>query len=190
MTDCWPFGHLRPLAYSLIYADPPWLFANYSSAGEAKNPLAHYACMGLDQIQALPVGHLAAPDCLLAMWATFPMLPQALETLAAWGFTYKTGGAWHKRTTGGKTAFGTGYVLRSAAEVFLIGTMGRPRLGSRSERNLVDAPTREHSRKPDEMAELLSRLVPDGRRVELFARETRPGWDCWGDQVSRFGEAS
>lgn len=135
----WPFGDLVPMRYGRIIADPPWYFANYSAAGEEKNPVAHYACMDLDAIKALPVGHLAAPDCALLMWATFPMLPQALETMRAWGFTYKTGGAWGKLSkTGAKVAFGTGYVLRSAAELFLIGTIGKPKIRSASVRNLID----------------------------------------------------
>lgn len=182
----WPFGELVPLRYGLILCDPPWRFANWSEAGEGKNPLAHYACVDLAGIKALPVGQLAAPDCALVMWATAPMLPQAIETMAAWGFAFKTAGAWAKQSsTGEKWAFGTGYVLRSAAEFFLIGTIGKPKALSRSVRNLIVAPVREHSRKPDAMHELCEALF-GGPRCELFARERRSGWSCWGNEVGKF----
>ena len=114
----WPFGNLVPLSYGLIMADPPGLFKNRSPKGEGKNALAHYDCMELEEIKALPVGHLAAPDSLLWLWTTNPLLPQGLEILAAWGFRFKTAGHWVKRTKHGKLAFGTGYVLRCAGEPF------------------------------------------------------------------------
>lgn len=110
------------------------------------------------------------------------MLPAGMRVMSAWGFDYVTGGAWHKRTVNGKTAFGTGYVLRSACEPFLIGRRGRKRPTSRSERNLIEGLAREHSRKPEEAYRLAERLLPDARRVELFSRTVRPGWDHWGDQ--------
>lgn len=186
----WPFGDLRPLSYGVILADPPWHFELRSEAGEGKSPQAHYDCMDLDAIKALPVGQLAGGDCLLLLWATWPMLRQAQDVMDAWGFRYTTGGTWGKTTATGKIAFGTGYVLRSACEPFLIGTIGHPRC-TRGERNLILAERREHSRKPDEIHAMLERLVPDAsRRAELFARSRRPGWDAWGDQADRFAEAS
>lgn len=187
----WPFGDLRPLSYGVILTDPPWYFRNRSAAGEGKNPVAHYDCMDLAAIQALPVSHLAAPDCACVMWATAPMLPQAIETLGAWGFAYKTAGSWGKlSSTGEKVAFGTGYIYRSAAEFWVLGTLGQPRTRSRSVRNLILAPVREHSRKPDQMHEDLERLFA-GPYCELFARASRPGWHAWGNQVGTFdGEAA
>lgn len=193
----WPFDPLRPLSYDLIVADPPWSFDNWSAKGEAKNPKAHYACRDLDWIKALPVGQLARGDALLWLWATWPMLPQALEVLVAWDFRYITGGPWVKRTRSGKVAFGTGYMLRSASEPFLLGRFGAFKT-SRSERGLVltdnvygvepiDALRREHSRKPPEAFAMVERLYPDAlRRCELFSREARPGWDCWGDEAGKF----
>lgn len=183
----WPFGDLKPFHYSLISCDPPWRFANYSAKGEVKNPLAHYDCMDLASIKALPVNQLAADDCACLMWATAPMLPQAIETLAAWGFAFKSAGAWAKQSsTGNAWAFGTGYCFRSAAEFFILGTRGKPKYLSRSIRNLIVAPVREHSRKPDEMHRNLEALF-EGPRCELFARERRAGWDVWGNQTEKFG---
>ncbi|WP_018701419.1 MT-A70 family methyltransferase [Amorphus coralli] len=198
----WPFEPLRPLSYGLILADPPWHYVLRSEAGYGKSPESHYETMALADIQALPVGHLASRDCLLVMWSTWAHLEQALATMSAWGFTYKTGGAWTKRYRSGKAAFGTGYVLRSATEPFLLGTIGEPKLRSKSERNLIetevdeDFPTsiealrREHSRKPMEMREVVDRLCPEVFGLELFAREAWPGHDVWGLEADHFNDAS
>lgn len=186
----WPFGDLTPLRYRVILADPAWLFALRSPKGEGKAPQAHYRCMPLADIQALPVSQLAAPDCACIMWATAPMLPQALATLDAWGFTFKSAGAWAKQSpTGASWAFGPGYIYRSAAEFWLLGTIGRPAQRSRSIRNLIVAPRREHSRKPDQMHADIEALF-DGPYVELFARSQRPGWDCWGNETTKFEAAA
>lgn len=172
--------------FGAILADPPWYFSNYSEKGEAKNPVAHYDCMDLPAIKGLGVGHHAKPDSALVLWATAPMLPQAFEVMAAWGFTFKTAGAWAKESKSGeKIAFGTGYVFRSAAEFYLVGTLGKPAIKSRSIRNLIWAPVREHSRKPDQMHADVEALF-DGPYLELFARETRPGWTVWGNQTEKF----
>ncbi|WP_341893864.1 MT-A70 family methyltransferase [Ferrovibrio terrae] len=188
----WPFTGLRPLSYGVIMADPPWRFDLRSAAGEEKSPQAQYACMPLDEIKALPVAQLAARDCLLWLWATFPMLPQAIDTMSAWGFRYVTGGAWHKKTVHGKTAFGTGYVMRSAAEPFPIGKIGAPSVVSKSERNLIEAEVREHSRKPDQAYDVVERLCPKVLCCELFARQLllRPHWFHWGNQADKFGSAA
>lgn len=185
MNSMWPFGNLVPLRYGLIMADPPWLYENWSHKGDKKNAKAHYECMPLDSIKALPVSHLAAGDCLLWLWATNPMLPQALEVMAAWGFTFKTAGTWVKRTARGGLAFGTGYVLRSASEPFLIGTVGSPRT-SKSVRSVVEGPVREHSRKPDESFAAAEALVPGVPKLELFSGENRHGWDHWGNETGKF----
>ena len=185
---CGDITEIPPLRYRLICADPPWSFENWSSAGERKNAKSHYACMSIADLCALPVGHLAAPDCVLWLWATNPMLPRAFEVMSAWGFTFKTAGHWVKRTSGGKLAFGTGYILRSAGEPFLIGTIGKPRT-SRSVRSVLEGRVREHSRKPDEAFAAAESLVP-GPYLELFSRQRRSGWDSWGNEVERFAEAA
>ena len=193
----WPFAPLTPYKYGAIVADPAWAYAMRSDKGHEKSPEAHYETMPLDAIKALPVRDLAAPDCLLVLWSTWPHLAQAIEVMATWGFTFKTGGAWIKRTATGKTAFGTGYLLRSASEPFLIGTIGSPKIRSRSQRNvietiedfpsLVDAVRREHSRKPAEMRDIVAeRLLPDQFACELFAREPWPGHEVWGNETRLF----
>jgi N6-adenosine-specific RNA methylase IME4 len=131
---------------------------------------------------------LAAPDCLLWLWAVNPQLPQALEVMSAWGFTFKTAGHWTKILPSGKLSFGTGYILRNAGEPFLIGTRGAPRT-SKAVRSVILGPPREHSRKPDEAFQAAEALMPDVRRIELFSRQRRDGWATWGDEADKFGVA-
>lgn len=186
MSQPWPFDGLMPMRYGAILADPPWAYAMRSPKGYDKSPESHYGTMPAEAIKALPVGHLAGPDCLLFLWSTFPHLPLALEVMAAWGFTYKTGGVWTKRWQDGRLAMGTGYILRSASEVFLIGTIGRPQYRSRSVLNAIDSVRREHSRKPEEARAMIDRLLPDVEACELFAREPWVGRDVWGNQTDKF----
>lgn len=180
------FQSLQP-GYGVIMADPPWRFATWSDTRQFKAASQHYPVMDLTDIKALPVAELAAPDSLLFLWAIQALLDQALSVMEDWGFKFKTAGTWAKRSSSGASwAFGTGYILRNAAEFFLIGTRGRPRPESRRERNLIVAPIREHSRKPDQAYEMLERMFPSQRRCELFARSTRPGWDTWGNETGKF----
>jgi N6-adenosine-specific RNA methylase IME4 len=189
MKEPWPFGYLRPLHYRVILIDSPWRFFNYSAKGEKKNPVARYDCMPLGEIMALPVSQLATPDCVLISWATAPMLPQAIEAMQQWGFVFKSAGAWAKQSsTGNAWSFGTGYVYRSAAEFWLMGTIGRPKQKARNVRNLIVSPVRAHSQKPEQMYEDIEKLW-DGPFVELFARATRPNWSSWGNQVGKLDAA-
>jgi len=175
-------------AYGLIVADPPWRFRNWSAKGERKSPQRHYACLSQRELEAWPVADLATPDAVLWLWATNPMLPQALALLAAWDFRFVTAGHWVKRTARGKLAFGTGYCLRAAGEPFLIGARGRPRY-ARTVRSVIEGPQRAHSRKPEEAYAAAAALVPSAeRRLELFGREERPGWDVFGNQIGIFEE--
>jgi N6-adenosine-specific RNA methylase IME4 len=187
-VSAWPFGSLSPRSYHLIMADPPWHFEVRSEKGEEKSPQAQYSTMSLSDIAALPVADLAAEDCLLWLWATAPLLPQQLEIMAAWGFRFLTTGVWVKTTKTGKLAFGTGYYLRNAHEPFLIGARGSPERVP-NVRSVVMAEAREHSRKPDEAfaaAEKMRPAVVNPRRCELFSRESRPGWETWGNEAGKF----
>lgn len=181
------FAPLQPLSYGLIMADPPWRFATRSANGVTrKGAGGQYRTMSLDDIADLPVRDLAGGDCVLWLWATHPMLPQQLAVMSSWGFTFKASGVWVKRTKHGKLGFGTGYVLRCASEPFLIGTLGRPRF-AKNARTVVEGLTREHSRKPEEAYAAAERLAPDAvRRADIFSRESRPGWDVWGDEAGKF----
>ena len=181
-----PFGDLPAGGFACILADPPWAFRARSAKGYGKAPQRHYPCMDLEAIQELPVASLAAPACALFMWATSPLLPQAMATMAAWGFAYKGVGAWAKRSPRDRAWHcGTGYIMRSTAEFYLLGTRGAPRRQSASVRNLIVAPVREHSRKPDEMRQDVERLY-GGPYLELFARQPAPNWTSWGNDTARF----
>jgi N6-adenosine-specific RNA methylase IME4 len=179
--DGLPLGQAR-----VILCDPPWLFKSYSEKDISKMPQAHYACMSIDDIAALPVKSLADPKgCTLIMWATSPMLDQQMAVLKAWGFTYKTQGQWVKLTKYGKLAFSTGHIYRSASEPWLVGTIGHPKQLVKNVRNVIMAQVREHSRKPDQMRKNIERQWA-GPYVELFGRQAVPGWTVWGNQVDRF----
>jgi N6-adenosine-specific RNA methylase IME4 len=181
--------------YGLIYADPPWKYENYSELGEDRNATAWYDCMTIDELKALPVGDLAADDCMLAMWATFPLLPEALMLVTHYGFRYVTiGHVWVKlnKKVGireivnlAKDIFmSTGYWTRSNAEILILASKGAPKRGSKSIRQVVFAPRAQHSQKPLVFRENLERLVLTDRRVELFCRrQPTDKWHAWGNQV-------
>lgn len=171
--------------YSVIYADPPWTFRTYSAKGKGRSPENHYACMSIADIKALPVSRIAASDCVLLLWTTFPMLPQALEVIQSWGFTYKTVAfTWVKRNRKSDGWFwGLGYWTRSNAEICLLATRGHPKRVSRSVHQVCDARVMEHSQKPVEVRERIESLCGDVPRIELFARSAGDGWDVWGDEA-------
>jgi N6-adenosine-specific RNA methylase IME4 len=202
MSAPWPFGPLQMHKYNQIMADPPWHFALRSVAGETKSSQAKYGSMTFEEIKALPVRDLASRDCILFLWCTWPLLlhggspamrfsdadaarSRVGEVINAWGFRYVTGGVWRKVTKHGKIGFGTGYRARSACEPFLLAVTGNPDT-SRAERNIFDGLRREHSRKPDDAFAWCERHLPAAWRVELFSRQSRPGWDSWGYEVGKF----
>lgn len=196
-----PLAGLRRKHYRVIYADPPWTFQTHSDEGKDRSPEQHYACMTLDDIKALPVQEIAARDCVLFMWIIDTHLPQALEVISAWGFTYKTKGFnWVKlnrlpedvRATPEVTdpsAFftGMGFWTRANPEDCLLATCGQPKRkeDGKGVRRLVVAERREHSRKPDDVYARIEALVP-GPYCELFSRSTRAGWDAMGNEIGKF----
>ena len=141
--------------------------------------------MGMADICALPVADIAAPDCALFMWVTFPTLPDAFKVLEAWGFTYKTVAfVWVKRNKKSPSWFwGLGHWTRANAEMCLLATRGKPKRISAAVHQIIDSPIEEHSKKPDETRTSIVELVGDLPRIELFARQTAPGWDVWGNEV-------
>ena len=187
----WPFGDLQPGACGIILADPPTEFRTHSAAGQGKSASRHYAVESIDDIcRMFQVGELADPaGCILILWSTWALVAEGshVKMLDAWGFRPSSGGSWAKVTTNALPCFGTGYVLRDACEPFITGIKGRVPAGWRkTERNLILAERREHSRKPDAMHQMIERAMPNARRCELFARAQRPGWEVWGDEVGRF----
>jgi N6-adenosine-specific RNA methylase IME4 len=183
----WPFDPLLPLSYDVIVADPPWPFDLYSSKGGRKSATAHYSTMTLDDIAALPVGTLAQRDAILLLWVTAPRLPDCQQVMRSWGFTYKTELVWRKTTRNAKVRMGPGYWARTMHESVLLGTIGRPSKFSAFP-SLFDGLAREHSRKPDEFYRLVLKHTSGLRRADLFSRETRAGFDGWGDEHRKFDQ--
>lgn len=206
------FAALRPIGgFPVILADPPWGFDNWSAKGTGKGAVQHYPVMSIEAISALPIDVLAADDCALFVWFTWPFMPQWNAVLEAWGFRF-AGLAWEWikfNPETGKYAFGGGYGTRKNLEPCILATRGNPQLrqplpddlfglgavpqGVRSVRDFIEAmpadalraPRREHSRKPDAQYGRIETLF-EGPYMELFARQARPGWVAWGNQTDKF----
>ena len=156
---------------AVIYADPPWLRHHNVDSRAAEN---HYTTMTEDEIAALEPP--AADDSVLFLWATPPMLPEALHVMAAWGFLYRTSMAWVK------DKIGPGWYIRNQHELLLIGKRGDLPMPGPADRpsSVVTAPRGEHSAKPQVFYEIIDRMYPGLPKAELFARTQRDGWHQWG----------
>lgn len=161
-------------AYSLIYCDPPWRYEHVKTESRAIEN--QYPTMSLEEIKAMTVP--AADDCVVFMWATSPKLAESFEVLEAWGFTYRTCAVWVK------DKIGMGYYFRQRHELLLIATKGTPGTPEPSDRvdSVISAPRERHSAKPESVYGLIESMYPNHSRIELFARNTRPGWASWGNQ--------
>lgn len=181
---------LPPGPFSVIYADPPWKYADRRNkhtrfCGGAES---HYSTMPLDAICALPVRDILAPNAMLFLWCTWPTMCSdgAHERVAkAWGFTLKTCGFMWVKTNrvSGTPFFGIGYYMASNSEPCLLGVRGKPWKTSRKPSQIVLSPRREHSRKPDEVRDRIVQFCGDVPRLEMFARASAPGWESWGNQL-------
>jgi N6-adenosine-specific RNA methylase IME4 len=185
--------------WSCLVADVPLQFSSNSIARPGRNVMRHYGCLSREELATLPVGAIAAPDAWMFFWATGPCLPQAFSIIAAWGFKYSGSGfVWIKLRRAYDTNqlrlvpiaeadlhIGLGHTTRKNAEYCLLARRGRPHRLAADVREIVLAPVREHSRKPAEVYRRIERFCA-GPRIELFARERRPGWISWGDEIDRF----
>lgn len=194
------------MKFNVIYADPPWPYRNPQSADPARGGKP-YTEMTLEQIWRLPVQSIAAPDCVLFLWATMPKLREALATIDAWGFRYVTCAfTWVKLNPTGRIESsvtgrlpgrskdivlvkgiysGLGYWTNGNAELCLMGKQGRPQRVARNVKQIVIAPRGRHSAKPPEVRERIVALMGDVPRIELFARERVSGWEAWGKEIER-----
>lgn len=174
--------------YDLFFADPPLDFQSPTPAGQGRSPSRHYATMDFFALCRLPVAESADLNALLALWAYNVRLFEADRLAAAWGFPDYAGVlfTWVKIARNGAPRIGTGYSTRKNTEQCLLFRRGKglPRI-DRGVPELIQAPRRAHSEKPVEALERLERLYGDVRRIELFARTVRPGWDAWGNEIAK-----
>lgn len=178
--------------FDIIYADPPWHYNgkmqfDRRSTGKETIDLSKkifissacfkYPTLRLEELKKLRVQDIASDDSLLFMWATNPFLDQAIELGKAWGFAYRTViFIWNKMV------HNPGQYNLSYCELCLLFKRGRiptPR-GARNTKQLISVPRRDHSEKPVEVATNIELMFPHHRRIELFARESMPGWFAWG----------
>lgn len=180
----------RGRRFKTILADPPWQFQNRTGkmAPEHRR-LSRYGTLTLQEITELPVAQLADDPAHLYLWVPNALLPEGLAVLKAWGFQYKSNIVWHKvRKDGGPDGRGVGFYFRNVTELLLFGVRGknaRTLAPGRSQVNFLATRKREHSRKPDEMYDIIESCSP-GPFLELFARGTRKGWKTWGDQSESY----
>ena len=173
--------------YSTILIDPPWRFINRTGkVAPEHRRLARYGTMTLAEISALPIAECLNPTAHLYLWVPNALLPEGIQVLKAWGFTYKSNIIWHKeRKDGGSDGRGVGLYFRNVTEILLFGTRGknaRTLHRGRTQVNYMSTRKREHSRKPDEQYELIEACSP-GPYLELFARGERRKWKVWGNQA-------
>lgn len=184
MSDT-PFSGLLAGSYGAILCDPPWAFRTYSGADMTphRTTVDPYRTMSFDHLRYLPVGSLAARDCALFLWVVDSHLDMAFPLAEAWGFKYKTRVfEWLKTTKAGNGyRISMGYWSRKQCESVLLFTRGKPHRLNADVRQIIEAPIREHSRKPDDTYDRIERLVA-GPYCELFATHYHRGWDGWGNR--------
>jgi len=162
--------------FGVIYADPPWSYS-LDYEGSCRSISNQYQTMTIEDICALPVP--AAKDCILYLWATAPLLPEALRVIAAWGFQYKSCAVWDK------VALGMGYWFRGQHEMLIVGVRGKvtsPPAGLRIS-SVIRCRRGQHSRKPDYVRDMIAKWYPNARRLEMFSRLKHDGWEVFGNQV-------
>lgn len=186
-NPCYVLGGLSK-KYSVVYADPAWSYdfkeptaskGGAKGSGYSAGVNYYYGTMTTKQILELPVKNICGKDCVLFLWATNPLLPEALETMKAWGFKYKTMITWHK-----ERCKGMGYWFRGHTEHILVGVKGNVKAFRSLEHNIRKLPVEKHSKKPDEFRQMIEAVTSNlGNRIELFARNNHDGWDAWGNEV-------
>lgn len=174
--------------YDVIYADPPWRYQDKKCNGACA---LHYDTMKIQDIKDLPVKELAAKDCVIFMWITYPMLKEGIELMEAWGFKYKTiGFQWIKLNKSGKGKFfGLGRWTRGNTEACFIGARGKPSRKSNKVSQIIEEVIGPHSQKPEVVRDKIRELMgAELNYIELFARQHFEGWDCWGNEVGKLDD--
>lgn len=173
--------------YNIIYADPPWSYEwGKGEHGGNFAPERHYQTMSVDEICEMKttIKKIADKKCVLLMWATMPCLPDAIRVIKEWGFKYKTCAfTWVKVKKDGQPLAGMGSYTKCNAELCLLAMRGHIKSADKTVRQIIMAQRRGHSVKPFEVRDRIVKLFGDLPRIELFARSTATGWDCWGDEA-------
>lgn len=173
--------------YSVILADPPWSYYSWdkNTGPQGRTAAKHYSTMSVEEICALPVMDLANENCAMFLWAVWPDIFRAQEVIEAWGFRYATiAWVWAKLNPSSMGFhWGLGYYTRANTEPCLLAVRGSMPPAVKDVQALIVEPVREHSRKPESQYDKIERLYPDTDYIELFARRSRPGWDCWGNEA-------
>ena len=166
--------------YQVIYADPAWQYDNTNGFGEGPNGAAlHYDVMSCQEICNLPIHSISDKNCVLFLWATVPLMPEAFKVMEAWGFKYKTMLTWRK-----VNSLGLGFWFRGQTEHLLIGTKGEVKCFHSQKPNVIQSKVQKHSEKPRQFRALVEEVTKGiGPKIELFARERIEGWDSWGNQL-------
>ncbi len=171
------------MKFNVILADCAWMYDDPANAGK-RGAVHKYSLMEQVDLCMLPVQDLAADDCILFSWSTWPKLAEGIQVIESWGFTYKTCGfVWVKVSKAGNPLMGMGRWSRSNSEMVLIGVKGKPKRVSAGVNQIITAPRGRHSAKPPETRDRIVQLCGDVPRVELFARETCPGWTALGYDI-------
>ena len=178
-------GAKRP---TVLVADPPWRFRD-SLPGRARGASKHYGCLSASDIVRFTLPPIGS-DAVLFLWRVASMQQEALDVCRHWGFVVKTELVWIKETSSGKRHMGMGRILRAEHETCLVATRGKVAPDVRNVRSTFRAPVRSHSEKPEEFYAIVRELFPDYRKIELFARRTRPGWEQYGNQVGLLDEVA
>ena len=178
-----PAPDLPEGVFQVFYMDPPWKYDNTGLGGSAES---HYRTMTvedmLNSLQEMDLASRVAPDCVLFLWATNPLLPDAMRLMDGLGFKYKTNLAWVKdKPTYGKL----GFYVYGQHELLLLATRGSMLPRGEKPASIICADVRDHSRKPEAVYEIINQMYPDARKCELFGRKTHKGWEVWGDQINR-----
>lgn len=182
----------HPLAslgtFGTVVVDPPWAFTFSTRKSEAGNngwrgsTDRHYRNMSIAELRALPIPDISADDSVLWLWSVNALMDDALDLMKHWGFDYKNTLTWAKTASHGGPAVGMGFWMRGATEHLLLGVKGKPKPLRRNQPTWFAAPPGRHSAKPDEAYRIIESLTP-GPRADIFARNQRLGWTCWGDEL-------
>jgi len=198
----------HPLAslgtFGTIVVDPPWAFTFSTRKSEAGNngwrgsTDRHYRNMTIAELRRLPIPEIAANDSVLWLWSVNALMDDALDLMKHWGFDYKNTLTWAKTASHGGPSVGMGFWMRGATEHLLLGVKGKPKPLRRNQPTWFGAedpdwqdpafsgalyePPGRHSAKPDSAYQIIETLTP-GPYADIFARQHRPGWTCWGDEL-------